>query len=393
MRIKSSDPDIETIYKRLLKGDIFFSVESSRSNKWDEPKRQKLIDTILRGWPVPPIYLIVDSYTGGIEVLDGFQRLSAIKDFIDGWIRIDGEANPRGWLEEFDGFRFSQLPEWLRNDIYSFSINLVVISDYSAGEPGEFVSRLNSRSLLTGAEKRSLSYGYVRSQIKLFVSSLEDGGVGKDFFGFSNSRMAYDDVLARVALAIEQQSIAEKITSNDLSVWYSSDKPISLSTVSAMEELVRMLCAINDFGVVPRFNKATLTSWLLFLSRAYLNNIPWFAADLVQDFMNYFEYRMDFDRQDKGFLSDSAVSDTLLEMYISRSKSKVDEVSSLIVRDAAIWIVFSQYLRITRSSRELSLPDFEDMRESLSLNIKYVGSADDASDVILSSGWGALICR
>lgn len=52
-----------------------------RGEIWTIQKKQKLIDSILRGWKIPPIHVIHNAQSVD-EVLDGQQRLAAIRDFL-----------------------------------------------------------------------------------------------------------------------------------------------------------------------------------------------------------------------------------------------------------------------------------------------------------------------
>lgn len=62
--------------------------EFQRRSVWQRPAKAYLIDTLLRGLPVPPIYLRVRQSKEKSrlirEVIDGQQRISAVLDYIDG---------------------------------------------------------------------------------------------------------------------------------------------------------------------------------------------------------------------------------------------------------------------------------------------------------------------
>ncbi|MCZ6086305.1 DUF262 domain-containing protein [Escherichia coli] len=53
-----------------------------------------MIDSILREWYIPPIHT-VSVGNGRAEVLDGQQRLTAIRDFLDNQFQIDGFIEPK----------------------------------------------------------------------------------------------------------------------------------------------------------------------------------------------------------------------------------------------------------------------------------------------------------
>ncbi|WEL43147.1 DUF262 domain-containing protein [Pseudomonas sp. CBSPBW29] len=84
MRLIPSDPDVETLVSRINSGEVDLQPDFQRGEVWSKSKKQRLIDSILRDWHVPPIHVIEDNYTGRLEVLDGQQRLAAIRDFVAG---------------------------------------------------------------------------------------------------------------------------------------------------------------------------------------------------------------------------------------------------------------------------------------------------------------------
>ena len=90
MRFAPADPDLATIYNRIVENEIDLQPDFQRGEVWQLPKQQRLIDSILRGWVVPPILVIDDLNGGQLQVLDGQQRLAAIRDFKQNLILIDG---------------------------------------------------------------------------------------------------------------------------------------------------------------------------------------------------------------------------------------------------------------------------------------------------------------
>ncbi|MCK9296467.1 MAG: DUF262 domain-containing protein [Desulfobulbaceae bacterium] len=78
MRIYPKEPDLYTIYRRIKLGEIDLQPDFQRDLVWNKPKKQSLIDTILREWQFPPVFMVVPSTGGTLDVLDGQQRLNAI---------------------------------------------------------------------------------------------------------------------------------------------------------------------------------------------------------------------------------------------------------------------------------------------------------------------------
>lgn len=111
MRLLPSDPDIETIVSRIKSGDIDLQPDFQRGEVWSQAKKQRLVDSVLRDWHVPPIHVIEDVQSRKQEVLDGQQRLVAIRDFVDGEFALDGKIEPLDdGLALLHGHKYRDLP-------------------------------------------------------------------------------------------------------------------------------------------------------------------------------------------------------------------------------------------------------------------------------------------
>src|SRR5687768_14304864 len=93
MKFDTKDPDVTTLMRRIERGRIDLQPDFQRGEVWTRPKKQRLIDSILRGWHVPPIHL-VRRPSGYFDVLDGQQRLTAIRDFTQGQFPVKGDIEP-----------------------------------------------------------------------------------------------------------------------------------------------------------------------------------------------------------------------------------------------------------------------------------------------------------
>ena len=89
MKCQTTDLEIETLVNRIRNKDMDLQPDFQRGEIWPVQKKKKLIDSILRGWKIPPIHVVTNENSVD-EVLDGQQRLAAIRDFCDNIICIDG---------------------------------------------------------------------------------------------------------------------------------------------------------------------------------------------------------------------------------------------------------------------------------------------------------------
>src|SRR5262245_60077867 len=97
-----ADFDVAGLVRRLQDGDIIvprFDPDESegselsgfqRQNIWSKNRMEKFVESILLGWPVPSIFLVLERDQRYL-VLDGQQRLTTLRLFVEGSY-IDGQT-------------------------------------------------------------------------------------------------------------------------------------------------------------------------------------------------------------------------------------------------------------------------------------------------------------
>jgi hypothetical protein len=272
MRCTATELEIETIFTRINSKDFNLQPDFQRGEVWSLPKKRKLIDSILRGWRIPPIH-VIENKNFVDEVLDGQQRLATIRDFLNDEIKIDGTLVPiDDKISELDGLKFSKLDSDTKRKFRKYSVTLIRLTEYTPEEPAELFYRLNQPATLTSAEQRNAFVGNTRSQIRELVEKFEEAGAKKDTIGFSNSRMAYDDVISKYCYVLEQGTVKKKVTSTQISEKYRKNEGFSNEIIEKVDKvlhffIVGALVSKDTYGRNLSLNKATLFSWLIFLNR------------------------------------------------------------------------------------------------------------------------------
>lgn len=92
------------------------------SDIWNEEKQSFLIDSIVKNFPLPPIFLHehVDSASGVscYDVIDGKQRLKTIIKFIENKLTLPEDCSADGFISPLvDGKRFNELNDELTTEI------------------------------------------------------------------------------------------------------------------------------------------------------------------------------------------------------------------------------------------------------------------------------------
>ncbi len=85
---------VQNIYSQCTAGKFMINRRYQRKLVWGIEEKQKFIDSLLQGFPIPMI--IAANYTKAntdtaFEVLDGMQRLNAIVSFIEGEFSVNGK--------------------------------------------------------------------------------------------------------------------------------------------------------------------------------------------------------------------------------------------------------------------------------------------------------------
>lgn len=82
MEYNSKTRTIQNIKSNIDKGLIKFDHYLQREeNQWNRKTKSLFIDTILRGYIINPIIVIKDNKI--LSIIDGIQRLSTIRDYIN----------------------------------------------------------------------------------------------------------------------------------------------------------------------------------------------------------------------------------------------------------------------------------------------------------------------
>ena len=125
-----------------------------RESVWSNPNKSLLIDSLLRGYIVPPVYTI--SEDGVQYIIDGVQRLSTLKGFYNDEFAISKKAEPviiEGTEYNIAGLKFSKLDQVVKDELDSSAITMYEITEYTDKDVREMFRRLNSGKPLNTSQK------------------------------------------------------------------------------------------------------------------------------------------------------------------------------------------------------------------------------------------------
>ncbi|MGL4974619.1 MAG: DUF262 domain-containing protein, partial [Bosea sp. (in: a-proteobacteria)] len=132
-------------------GTLAISPKFQRRGVWGRAAQSYLIDTLLLGFPVPPIYLRMtqDPKKGMIrEVVDGQQRLSAILSYVK-----DKYSLSKNIESPAIGKRFIELEQFQKDAILQFSFICEVFYGVDDSDILKIFARLNTNSVKLNAQE------------------------------------------------------------------------------------------------------------------------------------------------------------------------------------------------------------------------------------------------
>jgi len=103
--------------------------ELQRHYVWDKPEASRFIDSVLLGLPIPSIFL-AKTVEERMLIIDGYQRIMTVYDFVRGIFTGDGKvfklSNSEKINKKWRGKAFSELPELDQRKIRGTTIHAII---------------------------------------------------------------------------------------------------------------------------------------------------------------------------------------------------------------------------------------------------------------------------
>ena len=165
--LSSQPTPIQTIYNWYRGGTLFVNRRYQSKLVWTLPEKQKLIDSIIKKYPVPLILLAepLGADPAVYEIIDGLQRLHAILSFIENsYPTLDGkffdtdEFTSAKDQREKGAFAIDETAERLSRDevslILNYTLPVSIIRNASPAIVTDVFSRINSYGHLLSEQER-----------------------------------------------------------------------------------------------------------------------------------------------------------------------------------------------------------------------------------------------
>jgi hypothetical protein len=171
MKIIRNTAPISDLYNQMKSRELTTNRDYQRGQGlWPNNARSYFIDSILNEFPFPKVVIrqTVDlvSRKSKREIVDGQQRLGAIKDFIEDKFRLTTVSS------NYRGKTFTSLDDEEQARFLSYEVSADVIVSATDDEILEIFRRINSYQLpLNDAEKRHAAY---QGEFKWFIKEMLD---------------------------------------------------------------------------------------------------------------------------------------------------------------------------------------------------------------------------
>ncbi|MDY0360601.1 MAG: DUF262 domain-containing protein [Desulforegulaceae bacterium] len=184
---------LSNIINRIVNEDIDLYTDFQRhGDLWDNQKMSRLIESILIRIPLPAFYFDASNDDNWL-IVDGLQRLSAIKKFV-----IDKKLKLRGleYLKDFTGFSYDDLPRTYQRRINECSVTEFLIQ---SGTPDavkySIFRRINTGGIVLNDQE--IRNAMVKPEIRKYLEELAEDEFLVKTIGNQSRRMVDQEMVLR----------------------------------------------------------------------------------------------------------------------------------------------------------------------------------------------------
>lgn len=155
--LASTQHTVAWFKKAAEDGTLDIAPPFQRNPVWLDPQKAFLIDSILRGYPIPELYIQDSVNEAGVErhiVVDGQQRIRACLEFAEGGFSLDPAQSP-----DFGEVTFDQLSPEAKTRFFGYKFVARVLPETPPELLRELFARLNRNVVaLNSQELRHATY-------------------------------------------------------------------------------------------------------------------------------------------------------------------------------------------------------------------------------------------
>ena len=250
-----------------------------RGYVWKDDFKDKLIFSIINLYPIGSFSMRVlsqrNSKGAGIEVVDGQQRLTTIKDFVDGtyiikseWSRkiimtiqdkylIEGDENyasVKKLCKKLENakkikLKFSDLPPIVQGKIMNYDLALTNIRNASDESIREYFRFLQNQERLRAGE---LINSMPASNLESYLNEVESKELFLDKIGFSDDRAEFDKIFYSL-IGLYDLKIPFGTTDRKI-LTYASKSDTPREGLEATQNMIKQVNIVSQSDITPLEN-------------------------------------------------------------------------------------------------------------------------------------------
>lgn len=306
-----------------------------RGKVWSARLQSLLMDSILRAYDIPKIYLWKrpDGGAHTYEVVDGQQRIVAIQSFFDGQVALPEHASgPKGM--DLSGCTVDDLSTSVRKKLEAYSFNVVLIDQsIPVGSVSQMFSRLQLGTRLNAAELRNAIQTPLRAAIDAVARN-------HSFFETSRiraTRYARQDFLAHLFTAIYHDGKVD-LKAPQLKEDYEKVETDEITDiVQRVEDVLDILAQVNDAAgrrITQKWVFVDLGHWLF---RRLTGGHTIDVNALAVAYKKFDETRLEYNRQPEALLKRQKIPNAqAIFKYIQSFKVSGGEKGNLAIRRRSV---------------------------------------------------------
>lgn len=152
-------------YSNKLDKGIFYKPNFQRNNVWNTKGQSRFIESLLFDYPVPQVFLYKEQNKEAYLIVDGYQRISTIHDFLNNKFKLQDVC------EQYNKKDFDNLPEEAQEKLRNRQLTACIIRQINPNDVQtlyHIFERLNTggQNLNNMEVRRAVSYGTLIKELE-----------------------------------------------------------------------------------------------------------------------------------------------------------------------------------------------------------------------------------
>lgn len=341
----------------VMNGKINFDHIVQRSYVWERSRKSALIESMIIGYPVPPVFAKrIDNGTGQrgsntYYIMDGKQRLSTIKEYLNDEFALT-ELAPVSYMDDEIGEectvdisekKFSELPEALQNYLNTVTVSVTYFDSLTKEEERELFKRLNAGKPLSTKSRMLASCKDIEGLLdigshKLFTEMLTDKARAN-----KNQVAMVMKCWCMMNMEINDISFESKVFNPML-----EETEISETEKLAMVEVFNLIVDTHE-ALLGRNNKKVAKK--LYTETHLVSLIPYFAMSVENNIVS--EMMADWLIEFFGTTEGASIS----TLYNEAAGSGSAKSSNIIDRDDALSESYTEFFKVDAEAENELIED------------------------------------